>query len=110
LSRVSFLVLLLVRFSVEAQKVPDVASELQSKMIWSGPDNKTPEFTVFRKIVDIESIEKATFHIFADTKYIFWINGTEILRGPCRFDPFATSFDSKEITLFLKQGILMALL
>lgn len=100
----SFLLLLLVSFTAGAQQISDVTSELQSKMIWSGPDNKTPEFTVFRKTVDLESTEMATFHIFADTKYILWINGTEVLRGPCRFDPVAPSFDSKEITSFLKQG------
>lgn len=100
--------ILLIFFSlgttVEAQIQPDLSAKLQSKMIWSEPDNKAPEFTVFRKTVDLESIEMATFYIFADTKYQLWINGTEVLRGPCRFDPVAPAYDSKEITSFLKQG------
>ncbi|NCB08311.1 MAG: hypothetical protein EOM73_09125, partial [Bacteroidia bacterium] len=95
LFRVSFFLLLLVGFTAGAQKVSVVASELQSKMIWIGPDDGKPGYTVFRKTVDLESTEMATFHIFADTKYILWINGTEVLRGPCRFDPAAPSFDSK---------------
>jgi hypothetical protein len=91
-------------WNVGAQEENNLAPVLQSKMIWAGSDNITPGFTVFRKTIDLENIDMATFHVFADSKYILWINGTEVLRGPCRFDPVAPSFDSKEITSFLKQG------
>lgn len=91
-------------WNVVAQESSDLATVLQSKIIWSGPDNGNPKFTVFRKTVDLESIEMATFYIFADSKYILWINGVEVLRGPSRFDPKAPSFDSKEVKSFLKNG------
>lgn len=91
-------------WSAVAQEKNDPATVLQSKMIWSGSDNGTPGFTVFRRTIDIENLERATVHIFADSKYILWINGIEVLRGPCRFDPQAPCFDSKEVKSFLKKG------
>lgn len=98
------LVLSLTGWIVVAQENIGRATLLQSKMIWSGPDNRTPEFTVFRKTFDLQNMDVGTFHIFADSKYILWINGTEVLRGPCRFDPRAPSFDSMEVESFLKNG------
>jgi len=81
-----------------------LADTLQSKMIWSGPDEGKANFTVFRKTFDLSGFDAATIHIFADTKYILWINGEEVLRGPCRFDPVAPSFDSKDVKSFLGSG------
>lgn len=74
-----------------------LADTLRSKMIWSGTDDGKANFTVFRKTVDLSGFDAATIRIFADTKYILWINGEEVLRGPCRFDPVAPSFDSKDV-------------
>ena len=91
-------------WNVGAQEENNLAPVLQSKMIWSGPDDGKANFTVFRKTIDLESFESATFNIFADTKYILWMNGVEELRGPCRFDPVSPSFDSKEVKSFLKKG------
>lgn len=81
-----------------------LADTLRSKMIWSGTDDGKANFTVFRKTVDLSGFDAATIRIFADTKYILWINGEEVLRGPCRFDPVAPSFDSKDVKSFLRRG------
>ena len=81
-----------------------LAAELQSKMVWSGLDAGKPAYTVFRKTFNLADFDAATIRIFADTKYILWINGKEVLRGPCRFDPVAPSFDSKEVNSFLVRG------
>lgn len=77
---------------------------LQDKMIWSGKDDGKPCYTVFRKVFDVNEFDDASIHLFADSRYMLWINGVEVLRGPCRFDPVSPSYDSMNITSFLKRG------
>jgi len=81
-----------------------LAPELQSKLVWSGVDTGKPAYTVFRKTFNLADFDAAILRIFADSKYILWVNGNEVLRGPCRFDPVAPSFDSKEVSSFLVRG------
>jgi alpha-L-rhamnosidase len=81
------------------------ATLLQNKMIWGCDDNQKPGYTVFRKTFELPGANNTSvIHIFADSRYVLWINGTEVLRGPCRFDPNAPSFDSADVTAFLKEG------
>ena len=91
---------------VNGQSSPDpsLGSLLQTKMIWSGKDDGKPGYTVFRRTFEKNDIELATIRLFADSRYILWINGIEVLRGPCRFDPVSPSYDSADITSFLKNG------
>lgn len=81
-----------------------LASLLQEKMIWSGEDDGKSGYTVFRKTFENGDVETATINLFADSRYILWINGVEVLRGPCRFDPVSPSYDSADITSLLKNG------
>ncbi len=89
---------------VVAQSDKNVVEMIQGKMIWSGEDNGKANYTVFRKTFDLNGFDAASIHIFADARYILWINGEEVLRGPCRFDPVSSSFDSMDVTSFLKKG------
>ncbi len=77
---------------------------LQGKMIWSGEDAGNPGYTVFRKTFEKSDNEAVTINLFADSRYILWINGIEVLRGPCRFDPASPSYDSADVTPLLKKG------
>ena len=90
--------------SRDTKSLSGIGNELQERMIWTGNDDGKSRFTVFRKTIDVGELNGATIHLFADTKYVLWINGREILRGPCRFDPVSPSFDSKEIGPFLNKG------
>lgn len=87
-----------------AQYSRSLANELQNNMIWSGNDDGKPCYTVFRKVFDVKEFDTATIHLFADARYLLWINGGEILRGPCRFDPVSPSFDSMDVTALLRKG------
>ncbi len=102
------LVVFLFKTVVNSQPLPksesSMASLLQQKMIWSGEDDGKPGYTVFRNTFDEADFDAATISLFADSRYILWINGTEILRGPCRFDPVSPSYDSADVTSFLKKG------
>ena len=90
--------------SKDTKSLSGIGNELQERMIWTGNDDGKSRFTVFRKTIDVAELNGATIHLFADTKYVLWINGREILRGPCRFDPVSPSFDSMTIGPFLNPG------
>jgi hypothetical protein len=42
--------------------------------------------------------------LFADSRYILWINGKYVERGPCRFDPIAPEYDTFDVARFLQPG------
>lgn len=84
----------------------DAGLQLQSSMIWldSSPYG-TQVYAVFREVVEIPApVREASLHIFADSRYMLWINGTYIVRGPCRFDPVAPEYDTLDVAAFLNPG------
>ena len=79
---------------------------LQKNFIWldSAPFGKEV-YVVFRKQWKIiDRPEKAILNIFADTRYMLWINGQYVERGPCRFVPSHPEYDTVDITMHLHQG------
>ncbi len=79
---------------------------LQESMIWarSAPPGQQA-YVAFRKSFSLSQLPKeATLHIFADTRYILWVNGQYVLRGPCRFDPKRPEYDSVDLRTFLRAG------
>jgi alpha-L-rhamnosidase len=109
-------ILLTVLFSVYIQiygQNPD-ALKLKSSMIWDAttaiPDTvpsrqSFPVSVGFRKYFIIsEKPVSAMLHIFADTRYLLWINGAYVARGPNRFDPKRAEYDTHTITKWLKKG------
>jgi len=89
------------------QVVSNTTTGLQSSMIWSTsvPSGKQ-EYVVFRKTFDLNETPAipALLQIFADSRYLLWINGQYVLRGPCRFNPKRAEFDVVDIRSFLKKG------
>jgi alpha-L-rhamnosidase len=86
---------------------PDATGEsLQKTMIWT-PENNRPEasFVAFRKRLDLGLAPRvATLHLFADVRYLLWINGQYILRGPARFEPAGPEYDSVDVSRALRAG------
>ena len=99
--------LLLVSICQGQNRISGTASGLQSAMIWSSsvPDGKQ-KYVAFRKTFDLNEApaNAAKLRIFADSRYLLWINGQYILRGPCRFNPKRAEFDVVDIRTFLKKG------
>jgi hypothetical protein len=82
------------------------ASRLQSSMIWSpaAPAGKQA-YVAFRKNFDLEGKpSSAPLHLFADSRYMLWVNGSHVLRGPCRFNPKRPEFDTLDIAPHLRAG------
>jgi hypothetical protein len=84
-----------------------VGRELQSSMIWSASAPAgTQAYVAFRKSFELKTKpeQPARLDIFADSRYLLWVNGEQILRGPCRFNPKRPEFDSLDVAPFLRPG------
>ena len=90
---------------VEA-RVVDFGPDLQRSFIWlaSAPEG-TQVYAAFRRQFELgETPKAATLRLFADSRYILWINGQYIERGPCRFDPVAPEYDFLDVRPYLQRG------
>lgn len=92
--------------AVENPNEKTVGESLRESMIWlpSAPEGKQV-YVVFRRRFDLDAIpSSAALHIFADSRYILWINGRYVERGPCRFDPKGPEYDTLDIRPHLHAG------
>ena len=86
---------------------PDTTgANLQRRMIWTPRDAKlSSNFVAFRKSFDlVKAPSIAMLHLFADARYLLWINGQYILRGPARFDAKGPEDDHIDAAAFLGAG------
>ncbi|NOY83160.1 MAG: hypothetical protein GXP31_19375 [Kiritimatiellaeota bacterium] len=83
-----------------------VGRSLQQSMIWlAAPVPGTQVYAAFRKRFECATLpEGAVLHIFADSRYILWINGEYVLRGPGRFDPGRPEYDTVDVRSRLRRG------
>ena len=75
------------------------AEQLRGAMVWSSeaPAGRQA-YVVFRRAFDLpRDCTSAALAIFADTRYVLWINGQYVERGPCRFDPARPEYDTLDI-------------
>jgi alpha-L-rhamnosidase len=79
---------------------------LRNHAIWtSRTDVDRQQYVAFRKTFTLNSIPaSARLHIFADARYLLWINGTYVSRGPCRFNPARPEYDTLDIARYLHPG------
>ena len=67
--------------------------ELSSAFVWTGQPEagqKNGECIAFRKHFQLANADKiVTLQIFADARYLLWVNGQQVQRGPARFEPQA---------------------
>ena len=86
-----------------------VGQRLQGSMIWMDVEEAIKDkevFAGFRKHIELDwTPENVEANIFADSRYILWINGRYVDRGPCRFDPKGPQYDTLDITAYLKKGV-----
>jgi hypothetical protein len=74
-------------YSFPAIQADALGERLQSSMIWAEPEaNDSSVAVAFRKTIQLVGRpDRAEFSIFADARYILWVNGRYIERGPARF-------------------------
>lgn len=54
--------------------------------------------------LDAAPASAATLHVFADSRYMLWVNGQYVARGPCRFNPKRPEYDSHDVRALLRAG------
>jgi len=92
------------------QGADEIGQALQRSMIWAGDGSAgeasgPPGFVAFRKTVMVaEAPVRADLGIFADSRYLLWINGDYILRGPGRFVPNGPEYDRLDVASHLRRG------
>jgi len=59
----------------------------------------------FRRAFDLPAVPKtAVLHVFADVRYLLWVNGEYVQRGPNRFQPNGPEYDSVDVSAQLRSG------
>ena len=83
-----------------------IGQQLQGAMIWTGATaNKTGVAVAFRRTFDLTAEpKKAMLDIFADARYVLWVNGEYVERGPNRFQPNGPEYDTVNVAAHLKRG------
>jgi len=89
-----------------ANAAGETGATFQRSMIWIASASVGKQvYVAFRKRFDVTGPpQAAALHIFADSRYLLWVNGQYVNRGPCRFDPKAPEYDSLDVTDFVKRG------
>ena len=76
---------------------------LQDQMIWINENigEGTQQYVVFRKNFQLKTqLADPSIEIFADSRYLLWINGHYVSRGPVRFNPKSPEYDIIPIKRF----------
>lgn len=86
--------------------VVDLPWALKSSLIWSPAiPSGTQAYVAFRKCFELPQIPvSAPLHLFADSRYLLWVNGCHVLRGPSRFHPDRPEFDTLDLAPHLCAG------
>ncbi|MDR6879856.1 family 78 glycoside hydrolase catalytic domain [Bacillus sp. 3255] len=84
-------------------------TEWQAKWIWGeGEPSPRNEWRCFRKTFDLSPAqannEGTTLSITADSRYVLYVNGTRVGRGPVRSWPNEQAYDTYEIGHLLRPG------
>ena len=84
----------------------DLSLALQSAFIGSpAVASGAQAYLVFRRSFVLDRVpDSAQLHLFADSRFLLWVNGTHVLRGPCRFNPKRPEFDTLELRRWLRPG------
>lgn len=81
--------------------------EWQAQWIYAeGEESPRNEWRCFRKsfVMDSESWEAAELSITADSRYVVYVNGVQVGRGPVRSWPFEQFYDTYEVGHLLVPG------
>jgi hypothetical protein len=89
-----------------APAADDVSKTLRSSMIWSPVvPTGTQAYVAFRKSFDLtKRPDSASLHLFADSRFLLWVNGRHVLRGPSRFHPDRPEYDTLDLAPHLRAG------
>jgi alpha-L-rhamnosidase len=59
--------------------------------------------SLFRRVFDVDDVPQgAPLRLSADSRYVLWVNGTEVGRGPIRSQPRRLRYDEYDIAEHLQ--------
>ena len=94
--------------STKAAAADSAEKTLSASLVWTGQpssEQKNGGCVAFRKHFQLaDTDKKATLQMFADARYMLWVNGQYVQRGPARFEPQAPEYDSIDLTQYLHKG------
>lgn len=77
------------------------------KWIWHSIElGRAPEYVVFRKEIELESVpDSLPLSVTADSRYILWVNGQRVSRGPARTGKPVRYVDTVDVAPYLHRGV-----
>jgi len=83
-----------------------VGNKLAQTMIWThSVENRSGVAVAFRKTFDLPKLPRhAWLNLFADARYILWVDGNYVERGPARFQPNGPEYDVINLAPYLRAG------
>ena len=83
-----------------------VGARLQASFVWADPSVARPGVAVaFRRSFDLTATPgTAALSLFADARYVLWLNGAYVDRGPSRFQPNGPQYDVVDLSHRLRPG------
>lgn len=68
-------------------------------------DDGLNRWFLFRTTVELDTVpDKAPTHVTVDGRYLMYVNGREVGRGPVRCSPLAQRYDTHDLTPHLRPG------
>ncbi|MCK4748154.1 MAG: hypothetical protein KAT15_13990, partial [Bacteroidales bacterium] len=79
------------------------AQEHPAAFVWKDPEGNGRQQTVLlRRTFELgEATRSAMLHLFADSRYHLYVNGSHVNFGPSRFYPAHPEYDSYNLAPFL---------
>lgn len=82
-----------------------MSATLRRSMVWHPGETPLPASVAFRRTLNLLAVPvAASLCIFADARYMLWINGVYVARGPSRFDPKRPEYDTLDVARYLRAG------
>lgn len=100
--------ILILEIPIQTRAGDETGGLLSQSFIWTGQEagkSTSGECVAFRKHFQILNTSRTVIlHLFADARYMLWVNGQYAQRGPARFEPEAPEYDTLDITPYLHEG------
>ncbi len=81
------------------------SAEPNPPRIWLGSDTPGPQTRALRRSFEVVGQPtKATLRLFAEARYLLWVNGSFVEAGPAAHHPMRAPFDTHDITTHLRPG------
>jgi alpha-L-rhamnosidase len=84
---------------------PRTATGTPADFLTGGGADRRFSRSMFRRTFNLETVPaEAPARLTADSRYVLWVNGQEVGRGPARSQPYRQRYDSYDLAPYLSAG------